>query len=75
MTWRIPVLMAVMATALAACDIGARDVDYTPQRAYSADIDAALNHGPTAANPGIMAREEPIGAIPWHSTDRDPNGP
>ena len=75
MTWRIPVLLAVMAMTLAACDTGARDVDYSPQRAYSADIDAALNHGPTASHPGIVAREEPIGAIPWRIPDRDAPGP
>ena len=75
MAWRKLLLLAPIATSLAACDIGAREVDYTPQRAYSADIDAALDHGPTAAHPGMLAREEPIGAMPWRSHDRTPNGP
>jgi len=74
MAWRVPVLLAATAIVLAACSGGAREVDYSPQRGYSADINAALNHGPTAAQPGMLAREEPIGAIPWRSHDRNPNG-
>ena len=70
MNWQGSVLIAMVAAALAGCSVGARDIDYSPQRAYSADIDAALNHGPTAAQPGQVAREEPIGAIPYASNER-----
>jgi hypothetical protein len=73
MNWQGKVLLAALAAALAGCNgIGARDVDYSQQRAFSVDIDAALNHGPTAAQPGKVAREEPIGAIPYRSHDRHP---
>jgi hypothetical protein len=68
------VLFAMAAIALAACGIGAREVDRSPQRNFSADIAAALDHGPTATHPGMLARQEPIGAIPWRSHDRDPYG-
>jgi len=51
--------------ALVGCSTGAREVDYTPQRAFSADIDASLNHGPTSAKPGMVDSQEPIGAFPW----------
>jgi hypothetical protein len=50
---------------MAGCDSGARDVDYTPQRAYIADISASLDHGPTALKPGMTGPQEPIGAFPW----------
>lgn len=75
MSWQANLLLAVMMAALAGCDIGAREVDFTPQRNISADIAAALDRGPTASHPGIAAREEPIGAIPWQSHDRRPDGP
>jgi hypothetical protein len=56
---------ALLMAALAGCDIGAREVDYNPQRAISSDIDASLNHGPTASKPGMTTSEEPEGAFPW----------
>jgi len=58
--------MAIIATlALGGCDIGGREVDQSPQRNYSADINAALNHGPTSSKPGMNTTGEPIGAMPW----------
>jgi hypothetical protein len=51
--------------ALLGCSTGAREVDYSPQRAYSSDIDSSLNHGPTSSKPGMVDSEEPTGAFPW----------
>lgn len=59
-------LAAIIGVALlVGCAGGAREVDYSPQRNYTADIDASLHHGPTAAKPGMVGAEEPIGAFPW----------
>jgi hypothetical protein len=63
--WGRMVIVVLGAAALAACQNGAREVDYTPQRAISSDIDASLNHGPTASKPGMSSNEEPQGAFPW----------
>ena len=65
MQFRWLIAAAAIPLALAGCSLGARQADYSPQRDYSADIAAALNHGPTSAEPGIVGREEPIGALPW----------
>ena len=66
--------IAMLGAAVAGCSIGAREVDYSPQRGYSADINAALDHGPTATQPGVSERGEPIGAVPWQAHDANPNG-
>jgi hypothetical protein len=63
--WGRMLIVALGAAALAGCDNGAREVDFTPQRAISSDIDASLNHGPTASKPGMSSSEEPQGAFPW----------
>jgi hypothetical protein len=66
MNWERKVLAALAgALLLVGCDIGARQVDYSPQRAFTADIDASLHHGPTASKPGMLGTEEPMGALPW----------
>jgi len=51
--------------ALAGCEGGAREVDYSQQRGISSDIANSLNHGPTAVQPGEAGDEEPLGAQPW----------
>lgn len=67
-TW---LLLALAATTLGGCsEIAARDVDYSPQRAFSADIAASLDKGPTASHPGINGRNAPIGALPWEIGER-----
>jgi hypothetical protein len=63
--WGRMLIVALGAAALAGCQNGAREVDYTPQRAISSDIDASLNHGPTASKPGMSSSEEPLGVFPW----------
>ena len=65
---RSSTLVAIAAAlALGGCagDIGAREIDRSPQRDYSADINASLHHGPTASKPGMIGTEEPLGAFPW----------
>jgi hypothetical protein len=62
---------AIAALALlGGCGDSAREVDYTPQRGISADIDAARLAGPTALRPGMAARGEPLGAFPWRLDER-----
>ena len=63
--WGRMFFVALAALALAGCEGGAREVDFTPQRAISSDINASLDHGPTAARPGMISSEEPQGAFPW----------
>ena len=66
MNWDRKTLAAIVgALLLVGCDSSPHEVDYTPQRAFSADIDASLNHGPTASKPGMVGTQEPIGALPW----------
>jgi hypothetical protein len=66
MNWDRTTLAAIIAAlALVGCDSGAREVDYSPQRNFTADIDASLNHGPTSSKPGMVGAQEPIGALPW----------
>ena len=55
----------IAAVTLGGCNWGAREVDLSPQRNYSADINAALNHGPTSGKPGMTTTGEPLGALPW----------
>jgi hypothetical protein len=57
------------ALLLAGCSQGARQVDYSPQRAFSSDIANSLNRGPTAAKPGMQGAQEPLGALPWQIPD------
>jgi hypothetical protein len=64
-------LVTIMAAALAGCDTGARQVEYQPQRAVSADIAASLDRGPTASQPGITGAQEPLGALPWQIGSHD----
>ena len=70
MRWAIMGVGGLCLLALAACDGGARSVDYPPERATSSDIGATLNTGPTAAHPGITSSGEPIGALPWEINER-----
>jgi hypothetical protein len=50
---------------LAACDGGARGVDYPPGRGISADIDASHFRGPGSLYPGMTEAGEPLGVFPW----------
>jgi hypothetical protein len=60
------VLVLLGGLALAGCDSGAREVDYSQQRGISSDISSSLEHGPTATNPGMTGGvQEPLGAMPW----------
>ena len=61
--WTLPAIVGWL--ALAGCSFGAREVDQSPQRNYTADIDASLNHGPTSMRPGMAGLQEPLGAFPW----------
>jgi tRNA G37 N-methylase TrmD len=66
MRWDLCTLAAIIGVlALGGCDTGAREVELSPQRNYSADINAALNHGPTTGKPGMVSTGEPLGAMPW----------
>jgi hypothetical protein len=58
-------LVVMTALAMTACSNSASDVDYSRDRAIGTDIDASLDHGPTAAQPGA---EERIGTAP-HEAD------
>ncbi len=62
---RCGVLVLLGGLALAGCDSGAREVDYSPQRGISSDISSSLEHGPTATSPGMTGAQEPLGAMPW----------
>jgi hypothetical protein len=51
---------------LAGCGGGAGTVNLTPQRQISSDISASMGRGgPTAAKPGMLGTQEPVGAFPW----------
>ena len=63
----LPVLALLL---VAGCANGARDVDYTPDRGISADIDATHARGSTDINPGVTETGEPLGAIPWQIDER-----
>jgi hypothetical protein len=58
-------IVAAALLAAAGCSQGARDVEYTPARAISADIDASRQIGPTPRTRGQMLRDEPYDALPW----------
>ncbi|HUH84614.1 MAG TPA: hypothetical protein VLX85_08375, partial [Stellaceae bacterium] len=55
---------------LAGCAGDARDVDYTTQRAISADIDASRFQGATNSFPGWSGHDEPVGAYSWQFDQR-----
>jgi hypothetical protein len=57
-------LLAAALIALAACGLGARDVDYSRDRGISDDISATHDRGPTPLRPGEAQRDEPLGAYP-----------
>jgi len=59
----------VMLALLAGCAGGATDVEYTPQRSISADIDASHLRGSTGNYPGIGGRTESVDVIPWRLGD------
>ena len=68
-------LAVVAACAVCGCGTGASDANYNPQRGISTDISASLNHGPTAAYPGMAGNQEPMGAFPWDIGERQGDGP
>ena len=69
-------LVALMAAcAVCGCGLAASDVDFNPQRGISTDISASLYHGPTASYPGMVGREEPLGAFPWELGAHQADGP
>ncbi|HXQ53639.1 MAG TPA: hypothetical protein VN802_21280 [Stellaceae bacterium] len=53
------------ALALLGCSGAPLGDTNTQQRGISTDIDASLNHGPTAGRPGMIGSQEPVGAFPW----------
>lgn len=62
---------AAVLLLLAGCSGGgARDVDYTTQRAISADIDASRFQGATNSFPGWSSHDEPVGAYSWQFDQR-----
>ena len=61
---------AAVLLLLAGCGGGARDVDYTTQRAISADIDASRFQGATNSFPGWSGHDEPVGAYSWQFDQR-----
>jgi hypothetical protein len=67
-------MLAVAALTLQACGSGARDIEYSQNRAISGDIGATFNKGPSSTSPGIQQRDEPLGAIPWQMNESHPIG-
>jgi hypothetical protein len=63
-----------MLIAIGGCD-GARDVDYSPSRGISADIDATYETGATALMRGRTTQSEPYGSMPWQLDERHQSGP
>ena len=61
-----PLVLAGMAILLAAC----ADVDVSPERAISSDIDAVHDTGSGSTEPGIVDRREPFGSLPWELDER-----
>jgi hypothetical protein len=48
----------------------ARDFDYPPDRAISADIDASRYRGASSLYPGMTERSGPLGVFPWQLDER-----
>jgi hypothetical protein len=67
-------LLAAAFIGLAACALGARDVDYSRDRGISDDISATHERGPTPIQPGGARRDEPVGALPWQLDERHQPG-
>lgn len=59
------ILVAIGVALIAGCAGGARDVDYSRDRAISADIDASLSTTSPLLKHGQIEHDEPYGAIPW----------
>ena len=63
--------LAVIGSAvIAGCAIGARDVDYRPERGISADIDATHQTSPRLLQRGQIQHDAPNDAFPWQFEDR-----
>ncbi len=66
-------LLLLVAASLAGCAFGAREVEFPPERGYSADIAASLNHGPTAAGLASSAARSRSARFPWQIGEHDAN--
>jgi hypothetical protein len=73
MRWIMPALAGLVAIGLAGCEnSGARDTEYSQQRAISGDISASFDHGSTSKEPGKpVGQKYPLGAAPWQTTEGD----
>jgi hypothetical protein len=65
----VAMIVAAMLVVLGGCS-GARDVDYSPSRGISADIDATYQTGATALMQGRTTEGEPYGSFPWQLDQR-----
>lgn len=61
---------ALLLAGVTGCANGAPDVDFPPSRSVDADISATHFNGPTSAYPGMLQRNEPLGAFPWNMDER-----
>ena len=70
----IRILGCVLALTAFGCTTGARDVDYPPSRAISADVAASHATGAIGSRPGRALRDEPYDAYPWVLDERHQMG-
>jgi hypothetical protein len=64
------VLAAIVTAIVAGCTLGARDIDYSPQRAISDDIYATHQTSPRLLQHGQIEHDEPADAFPWELDSR-----
>jgi hypothetical protein len=67
-------LSLVAAVLVAGCAGGASDVDYTPERGISADIEATHESNPQLLKHGQIEHDEPYDAFPWRLDQRHQSG-
>jgi len=59
------IVAVIAAAALGGCSIGARDIDYSRDRAISQDIDASHQTSSPLLKHGQIQHDEPRGSLPW----------
>ena len=67
-------LTTLLVAMLAGCGIGARDINYSRDRAISDDIAATYQIGPNGNYPGRARQNQPLGAFPWQLDERHQTG-
>jgi hypothetical protein len=63
-------LAVIGVTVIAGCATGAGDVDKSPERGISADIDASHQTSPQLLQRGQIEHDEPGDAFPWQFDER-----